>query len=266
VFEDDQIATINEEESTTKDVQITELIIKTTNKKKSVERYSTLKPKKSWKNRSILNSKKSVKNRSILKPKKSVKRRSILNPKHSGPKTKTKKLTEYFPSRRPKRQTSSELEQEQNDFILSKLNAKNDDDLDLKMVVFPGKGRGVVTTRQFKKKDFVLEYVGDIIDVATAKEREKEYSLDPSKGSYMYYFKSMEKTYCIDGTFESGRLGRLLNHSCKRPNLLTKVIMMNGDPRLIFVAKRDIEEGEELLFDYGERDKQTIKDHPWLLF
>merc|ERR1719469_619465 len=100
-----------------------------------------------------------------------MKRPFTPNPKNSGPKTKTKKLTEYFPNRRSERKTSSELEQQQNEFILSKLSAQDDDDLDIKMVVFPGKGRGVVTTRPFKKRDFVLEYVGDIIDVLTAKAR-----------------------------------------------------------------------------------------------
>ena len=42
--------------------------------------------------------------------------------------------------------------------------------------------------------------------------------------------------------------------------------MIEDKPRLIFVAKRNIEEEEELLFDYGDSSKEAIKEHPWLLF
>ena len=83
----------------------------------------------------------------------------------------------------------------------------------------------------------------------------------------------------IDATGESGRYGRLLNHSLKKPNCVTKVktslllsnshylqvVMLGNTPRLILVAKHDIEEETELLYDYGDRSKQSVKDHPWLL-
>ena len=35
-------------------------------------------------------------------------------------------------------------------------------------------------------------------------------------------------------------------------------------PRLVFYAKRDIAAGEQLFFDYGDRDAKHLKDHPWL--
>lgn len=53
---------------------------------------------------------------------------------------------------------------------------------------FGEKGRGVVTTRLFCKGEFVVEYVGELLDIKDAKERETMYSLDTSKGCYMYYF------------------------------------------------------------------------------
>ena len=52
-----------------------------------------------------------------------------------------------------------------------------------------GKGRGVVTTSTFKKGQFVVEYIGDLITIAEAKEREEKYALDTSIGCYMYYFR-----------------------------------------------------------------------------
>jgi histone-lysine N-methyltransferase SETD8 len=68
----------------------------------------------------------------------------------------------------------------------------------------------------------------------------------------------------IDATKETGRLGRLVNHSRLSPNLRTKTVMLKGKPRLILVAKRDVESGEELLYDYGDRSKESLTAHPWL--
>ena len=50
-------------------------------------------------------------------------------------------------------------------------------------------------TRNFKKGEFVVEYAGELIDIGSAKDREAQYSLDTSKGCYMYYFTHREKQY-----------------------------------------------------------------------
>lgn len=47
--------------------------------------------------------------------------------------------------------------------------------------------------RDFAKGEFVVEYAGDLIDIGTAKDLEAKYSMDASKGCYMYYFKHKEK-------------------------------------------------------------------------
>lgn len=67
----------------------------------------------------------------------------------------------------------------------------------------------------------------------------------------------------VDATKETARLGRLINHS-KNGNCQTKLHDINGVPHLILVASRDIDEGEELLYDYGDRSKASIEAHPWL--
>ncbi len=68
----------------------------------------------------------------------------------------------------------------------------------------------------------------------------------------------------IDATEESDRLGRLVNHSRQNPNLQTKVVSHCDQPRLILVARREVGEGDELLYDYGDRSKESLKAHPWL--
>ena len=88
--------------------------------------------------------------------------------------------------------------------------------------------------------------------------------MDASKGCYIYYFQHKAKHYCLDATEDSGRYGRLLNHSRVKPNCITKVIEVMNSPRLILVAKQDIAAGKELLFDYGDRSKASLKAHSWL--
>jgi histone-lysine N-methyltransferase SETD8 len=56
----------------------------------------------------------------------------------------------------------------------------------------------------------------------------------------------------------------LVNHSLKAPNLVTKAIMNGKSPSLILVAKLDIEPGTELLYDYGDRSKESLAAYPWL--
>ena len=72
--------------------------------------------------------------------------------------------------------------------------------------------------------------------------------------------------FSIDATEETGRLGRLLNHSKLHPNCITKVIQIEKQeqPRLVLIAKCDIEAGTELLYDYGDRSKESLAAHPWL--
>jgi len=165
----------------------------------------------------------------------------------------TRQITDFFPIRRSERKKKSEIEKDKMEGIEARLLATDDSDLDLDVREIQLKGRGVVTSRFYAKGDFVLEYSGELIDIGAAKDRESMYSLDTTKGCYMYYFNHREKQYCIDATSESGRYGRLVNHSCKTPNCVTKVVMLGETPRLILVAKQDIEVDTELLYDYGDR-------------
>lgn len=73
----------------------------------------------------------------------------------------------------------------------------------------------------------------------------------------------MIENHSIDATAESGRLGRLVNHS-RFGNLLTKTVMVKNKPHLILVARNDIPEGQEVLYDYGDRSKESLMHHPWL--
>ena len=68
----------------------------------------------------------------------------------------------------------------------------------------------------------------------------------------------------MDATKYSGRLGRLLNHSKTAANVVTKLIEVNSHPYLCLMAAKDIEPGEQLEYDYGERNSESLQSHPWL--
>lgn len=104
-----------------------------------------------------------------------------------------KKLTDYFPIRRSVRKTKQEMERE----FLHQVEKALDRDVEEGLVVknFPNKGRGIVATRKFYRGDFVVEYLGDLIDQAEAQEREEFYAKDTKFGCYMYYFKYKEQQW-----------------------------------------------------------------------
>ncbi|XP_014235598.1 histone-lysine N-methyltransferase pr-set7-like [Trichogramma pretiosum] len=172
-----------------------------------------------------------------------------------------KQLSDFFPVRKSTRKPQTVLLEEKQKELVDKILNHCHDGLEIKH--FSGKGRGIITTKIFIKGEFVVEYEGELIDSQTAKYREANYSKDKNAGCYMYYFKHNNQKYCIDSTPETGKIGRLINHS-RNGNLVTKVIEVMSVPHLIFVAKEDIATGSELSYDYGDRDKETIKCHPWL--
>lgn len=142
---------------------------------------------------------------------------------------------------------------------------KNDIEEGLQIKHMEGKGRGIFAATGFNKAEFIVEYHGDLLELSEAKEREAKYALDPQKGCYMYYFQYHTKTYCVDATEETGRLGRLINHS-KNGNCQTRLHAIDGSPHLILVASREIRAEEELLYDYGDRSKASVLAHPWLKY
>lgn len=68
----------------------------------------------------------------------------------------------------------------------------------------------------------------------------------------------------VDATKDNGRVGRLLNHSKANSNITTKIFELDGLPRLCMFACKDVEAGEELVYDYGDRRGDVVKLNPWL--
>ena len=205
-------------------------------------------------------------------------------------------ITEYLRSTK-KRESSQRIkkqrersEQQTYDEILKRdcVSSKFDPS-GFKIKNFKEKGRGVITTKDIPKGFFVVEYAGELIDADEAEvssghvlftnetnndlslqKREEEY-LQLEKGCYMYYFPRRNgwKWCCVDATAEPKkgclqRVGRLINHSRKNANCKMVVFVDEDTPHLILVAKEDIKAGDELLYDYGDRNSKVMKAFPWL--
>lgn len=170
-------------------------------------------------------------------------------------------ITDYFPVRRSVRKSKKVVLEEKQRDLENKVLCQIEEGLEVRY--FPGKGRGVITTQEFAKGEFVIEYIGELVNQGEAKEREKIYAQDQNTGCYMYYFQHHNQQYCVDATAETNKLGRLVNHS-RNGNLIARIVEVNSTPHLVLTAKEDIPIGVEVSYDYGDRSRESIRHHPWL--
>ncbi|XP_066601060.1 histone-lysine N-methyltransferase Set8 [Prorops nasuta] len=183
------------------------------------------------------------------------------SPNSTNTESTNRKLTEFFPVRRSVRKSKKTVLEEKQRDMENKVLCQVEEGLEVRY--FPGKGRGIVTTREFRKGEFVVEYMGELIDQVTAKKREQTYAQDQNTGCYMYYFQHRNHQYCVDATAETNKLGRLVNHS-RNGNLVARVVEVGNLPHLVLTAKEDIPIGVEISYDYGDRSRESIRNHPWL--
>lgn len=115
-------------------------------------------------------------------------------PKNTAPRrVHDTQLTDFFPIRRSGRKTKQAVEQEISQYIEMAIEKQLEDGLIVK--VFPEKGRGIVAGRPFQRGEFVVEYIGELIDQTEADRREEDYAKNAEFGCYMYYFKHKEQQW-----------------------------------------------------------------------
>ena len=160
------------------------------------------------------------------------------------------------------RKTPTELRREEEKRKQRKLDRR--EEKRLKVVEIPGKGRGVIAKRNISKGNYICEYIGDLMTGEIGRMMEKEHERNGDL-SCTLYFNYKSEQFAIDATSESSKMGRLINHSKKFPNSAPKVWELSfGDPRVIFEAARDIQKGEEILYDYNDRRKHVRDSLEWL--
>ena len=104
---------------------------------------------------------------------------------------------------------------------------------------------GLFALEKISKGDFVIEYIGEVIRQKVADNREKVYEMIGIGSSYLF---RIDDDTIIDAT-KIGSIARFINHCCD-PNCNAKIIEIEGVQKIIIYAKKDIEEGEEITYDY----------------
>jgi SET domain-containing protein len=121
-------------------------------------------------------------------------------------------------------------------------------------------GNGVFAARNIPEGTRIIEYGGKTI---SAKEADRRHPTNPDDPFHTFFF-SLSSGKVIDGNDE-GNEARWINHSCK-PNCEAQEGSYEDMPRVFIFARRDLEPGEELFYDYsldveGRRTKQMKKDY-----
>lgn len=101
-------------------------------------------------------------------------------------------------------------------------------------------GRGLFARKPLKKGQKIVEYVGEKID---KEEGERRTWAQWDRGTVFVF--ELDDDHDIDGSPE-WNLARFGNHSCD-PNTETQIL----DGHIWVIALRDIEEGEEITYDYN---------------
>eukprot|EP00088_Acartia_fossae_P068772 TRINITY_DN8795_c0_g1_i4.p1 TRINITY_DN8795_c0_g1~~TRINITY_DN8795_c0_g1_i4.p1 ORF type:complete len:738 (-),score=180.02 TRINITY_DN8795_c0_g1_i4:264-2477(-) len=127
-----------------------------------------------------------------------------------------------------------------------------------------GRGWGVKALDKIKAGAFAVQYVGEVITTAEAERRGKDY--DAAGRTYLFdldFNLGDDNPYTVDAAYY-GNLSHFINHSCD-PNLSIFNVYINcldpNLPQLCLFARRDIEKGEELTFDYCQSTQSFETDN-----
>ncbi|KAI7495084.1 histone H3-K4 methyltransferase Set1 [Hortaea werneckii] len=106
-------------------------------------------------------------------------------------------------------------------------------------------GWGLYAEENIAMNDLIIEYVGEKVRQKVADLREFRYEKQGVGSSYLFRMMDDE---IVDAT-KKGGIARFINHSCS-PNCTAKIIRVEGTPRIVIYAMKDIGKNEELTYDY----------------
>ncbi|CAL9082625.1 unnamed protein product [Musa acuminata var. zebrina] len=106
-------------------------------------------------------------------------------------------------------------------------------------------GFGLVADEDIKQGDFVIEYVGEVLDDKTCEERLWKMK---HRGDTNFYLCEVNHDMVIDATYK-GNKSRFINHSCE-PNTEMQKWRVDGETRVGIFALCDIRKGKDVTYDY----------------
>lgn len=122
-------------------------------------------------------------------------------------------------------------------------------------------GWGAFLAEKAEKGDFVIEYTGNpymmhmrccshafVGEIITQEETERRGIVyDKLNRSFIFALNTLQS---LDAT-RKGNKAKFINHNKDDGNLVPRIMQVNGDHKVALIAKRAINVGEELSFDYG---------------
>lgn len=123
--------------------------------------------------------------------------------------------------------------------------------------LLPGVGYGLFTMEDVPRGDFVIEYLGELISQDEGVRREERRGDDfgeRTSTSFLFTLLEGEGLWLDAGSY--GNLSRYINHAPaggpRGCNITPTNLYVNGEWRIKFTALRDLKQGEELFFNYGQ--------------
>lgn len=127
---------------------------------------------------------------------------------------------------------------------------------DVKPIETPGRGWGLELREPAHEGDFIIEYVGEVL---TAKDARRRMEQAMANNEPHVFQLDLGNDQIIDARHK-GNLARFVNHSCD-PNCALQKWNVRGVTRVGIIAKRRIEAGEELSFDYSFEQSSDLHFH-----
>lgn len=128
------------------------------------------------------------------------------------------------------------------------------------------KGWALRAAQHIARGSFVCEYAGELVTTAEAQIRQASYDRIRRGGQKFVSALLVVREHlpsgsaCLRINIDATRVGnvaRFMNHSCDGGNLQPCIVRLTGlfIPKLAFFASKDILDGEELTFSYGDVDE-----------
>ncbi|KAM6506345.1 hypothetical protein FSOLCH5_013332 [Fusarium solani] len=130
-----------------------------------------------------------------------------------------------------------------------------------------GVGYGLFAAEFIAQGDFIIEYVGELIthDEGVRREARRGDVFD-EESNISYVFTLLENEGIWVDAAMYGNLSRYINHASEKSdcdkrgcNITPRILYVNGEYRIKFIATRDIQAGEELFFNYGKNFPNLTK-------
>lgn len=106
-------------------------------------------------------------------------------------------------------------------------------------------GWGLKADEDIMAGEFLIEYVGEVIDDKTCEERLWKMK---ERGETNFYLLEITREMVIDATYKANK-SRFINHSC-RPNTELQKWKNDGETRVGVFAKKNIRKDEFITYDY----------------